>query len=146
MTAEESARLAEAYRIPDALHENGAFGYVGSDFGQVPQRLVANGKDEAGRPTSSQALDTRALAQLKPIGAEEALEQASWLTELIGLTDLELNPKVSHAKLTLSDKAGRVDERAPAWTRRCRTPSSSPACPSPARARSCASPSALTAA
>ena len=108
MTADESARLAERYRIPDALHENGAFGYVGSDFGQVPQRLVATGKDESGRRTSSQALDTRALARLKPIGAEEALEQASWLTELIGLTDLELNPKVSHAKLTLSDEAGRV--------------------------------------
>ena len=77
------------------------------DFGQVPQRLIAKGKDEAGRPTSSQALDTRALAQLKPIGAEEALERASWLTELLGLTDLELNPKVSHAKLTLSDRAGK---------------------------------------
>ena len=57
MTADESARLAERYRIPDALHENGAFGYVGSDFGQVPQRLVATGKDESGRRTSSQALD-----------------------------------------------------------------------------------------
>ena len=107
MTAEESSRLAEAYRIPDALHENGAFGYVGDDFGQVPLRHVASGKDESGRPTSSQGLDRRALAQLKPIGAEEALDRASWLTELIGLTDLELNPKVSHAKLTLSDTAGR---------------------------------------
>jgi hypothetical protein len=108
MTAEEGARLAEAYRIPNALQENGAFGYVGSDFAQVPQRLVATDKDEAGRPTSSQALDTRALALLKPIGADEALERASKLTELIGLTDLELNPKVSHAKLTLSDEAGRA--------------------------------------
>jgi hypothetical protein len=107
MTAEESARLAEAYRIPDALHENGAFGYVGSDFGQVPQRQVDAGKDESGRLTTSQALDTRALAWLKPIGAEDALERASKLTELIGLTDLEVNPKVSHAKLTLSDTAGR---------------------------------------
>jgi uncharacterized protein DUF6345 len=108
MTAEESSRLAEAYRIPDALHENGAFGYVSEAFGQVPQRAVASGKDESGRPTLSQALDTRALAYLKPIGAEDALERASKLTELIGLTDLEVNPKVSHAKLTLSDRAGRV--------------------------------------
>jgi hypothetical protein len=109
MTAEESARLAEAYRVPDALHANGAFGYVGSEFGQVPQRLVATGKDESGRPTASQALDTRALAALKPIGAEEALDRASKLTELIGLTsDLEAHPKVSHAQLTLSDRAGRV--------------------------------------
>lgn len=108
MTSEESARLAEAYRIPDALHENGAFGYTGEDFGKVPLREVAGGKDESGRPTVSQALDTRALAALDPIGAEEALERASKLTELIGLTDLEVNPKVSHAKLTLSDRAGKV--------------------------------------
>jgi hypothetical protein len=107
MTADEGARLAEAYRIPNALQDNGAFGYVGSDFAQVPQRLVATGKDESGRPTSSQALDKRALAALKPIGAQEALERASWLTDLLGKTDLELNPKVSHAKLTLSDVNGR---------------------------------------
>jgi Family of unknown function (DUF6345) len=108
LTAEESSRLAETYDIPNALHENGAFGYVGEAFGQVPQRQVATGKDESGRPTVSQALDTRALEALKPIGAGEALERASKLTELIGLTDLELNPKVSHAKLTLSDRAGGV--------------------------------------
>jgi Family of unknown function (DUF6345) len=108
MTAEESARLAETYRIPNALHENGAFGYVGEAFGQVPQRQVASGKDESGRPTLSQALDTRALASLKPIGEAEALERASKLSEIIGLTDLEVNPKVSHAKLTLSDRAGRL--------------------------------------
>src|SRR5687767_4024594 len=108
MTSEESARLAEAYRIPDALHENGAFGYTGEAFGQVPLREVAAGKDESGRPTVSQAIDQRALAALQPVGAEEALERASKLTELIGLTDLEVNPKVSHAKLTLSDRAGEV--------------------------------------
>lgn len=108
LTSEESARIAEAYRIPDALHENGAFGYTGEHFAQVPMREVGGGKDESGRPTTSQALDTRALAALEPIGAEEALERASKLTELIGLTDLEVNPKVSHAKLTLTDRAGKV--------------------------------------
>lgn len=107
MTAEEGARLAEAYRIPNALQENGAFGYVGADFAHVPERQVATGKDESGRPTTSQSIDRRALGQLKPIGAEDALERASKLTELLGLTDLELNPKVSHAKLTLSDANGR---------------------------------------
>jgi hypothetical protein len=107
MTADEGARLAEAYRIPNALQENGAFGYVSEEFAKVPTRLVATGKDEAGRRTDSETLDTRALANLKPIGADDALERASWLTELIGLTDLELNPKVSHAKLTLSDRAGK---------------------------------------
>jgi hypothetical protein len=108
LTAEESSRLADAYGIPNALHENGAFGYVGEAFAQVPQREVATAKDESGRQTVSQALDTRALAAVEPIGAEEALERASKLTELIGLTDLEVNPKVSHSKLTLSDRAGRV--------------------------------------
>ena len=107
MTADEGARLADAYRIPNALQENGAFGYVGEEFAKVPMRQVATGEDESGRPTDSEGLDTRALAELKPIGAGEALERASWLTELIGLTDLELNPKVSHAKLTLSDRAGK---------------------------------------
>jgi hypothetical protein len=108
MTAEESAGLAETYRIPNALQENGAFGYISDAFGQVPERAVASGEDEAGRATLSQALDTRALAYLKPIGATDALERASKLTEIIGLTDLEVNPKVSHAKLTLSDRAGNV--------------------------------------
>jgi hypothetical protein len=108
MTADEGARLAEAFRIPNALQENGAFGYVGSDFAKVPQLHAGTGKDESGRPTTSQAIDRRALAQLKPIGATEALERASIITEIIGLTDLEKNPKVSHAKLTLSDAAGKV--------------------------------------
>ena len=107
MTADEGAKLAEAYRIPNALQENGAFGYVSEEFAKVPTRQVATGKDEAGRRTDSESLDTRALARLKPIGAEDALERASWLTELLGKLDLELNPKVSHAKLTLSDRAGK---------------------------------------
>ncbi len=106
MTAEESGRLAEAYRIPNALQENGAFGYVSEEFAHVPMWFRAAGKDESGRRTDSESLDTRALANLKPIGADEALERASWLTKLLGLTDLELNPKVSHARLTLSDRAG----------------------------------------
>jgi len=111
LTAEESSRLADAYGIPNALHENGAFGYVGEAFAHVPQREVAAGKDESGRPTVSEALDTRALAALEPIGAQEALERASKLTELIGLIDLDANPKVSHSKLTLSDRAGNVTGR-----------------------------------
>ncbi len=108
LTSEESARLAEAYKIPNALHENGAFGYTGEDFGQVPLRQVDAGKDESGRPTVSQTIDYRALSALKPIGAEDALERSSKITEIIGLGNLELNPKVSHAKLTLSDRGGKV--------------------------------------
>ena len=107
MTVDDAAKLADAYGIPNALQENGAFGYVSEEFAKVPTRVVATGKDESGRQTDSEALDTRALANLKPIGAGEALERASWLTELLGKTNLELNPKVSHAKLTLSDRAGK---------------------------------------
>ena len=107
LTADEGARLAERYGIPNALHENGAFGYVGEDFAKVPTRHVGTGKDESGRRTDSETLDTRALAFLKPISRTEALERASWLTDLLGKLNLELNPKVSHAKLTLSDRAGK---------------------------------------
>ncbi len=108
MTAQESAKLSEAYRIPNALHEDGAFGYVGEDLAHVPTVDLGTSKDESGRPTTSEGLDRRALSLLKPIGATDALERASKLTELLGLTNLELNPKVSHAKLTLSDRAGNV--------------------------------------
>lgn len=109
MTSEESARLAEAYRIPDALHENGAFGYTGENFAHVPMRQVATGRDEAGRPTVSQALDTKALAGLRPLGDAAALEQAKRLVDLVGLSpDFEAEPKVSHAELTLSDREGKV--------------------------------------
>ena len=107
MTADQGAKLAEAFGIPNALQDNGAFRYVSDEFAKVPPRQVATGKDEAGRRTVSQSIDTRALAKLRPIGAEEALERAAWLTELLGKLDLELNPNVSHAKLTLSDRAGK---------------------------------------
>jgi hypothetical protein len=113
MTADEAGRLAERFGIPNALHENGAFGYVGEDFAKVPTLKAGTGKDESGRRTDSETLDRRALAQIKPIGAEEALERASWLTDLLGKLNLELNPKVSHAKLTLSDRAGKpISEQA----------------------------------
>src|SRR5262245_65622614 len=78
MTADEGARLAEAYRIPNALQENGAFGYVGDDFAKVPTLQAGTGKDESGRPTESQSLDRRALAQIKPIRSEERRVGKEW--------------------------------------------------------------------
>ena len=59
------------------LQPNGAFSYVGDAFAQVPLRKVGEGKDEAGRPTLSQAIDTRALAQIKPLSDDEALDRAA---------------------------------------------------------------------
>ena len=49
MTADEGAKLAEAYRIPNALQENGAFGYVGEEFAKVPTALSRH-RQGRGRP------------------------------------------------------------------------------------------------
>jgi hypothetical protein len=111
MTADEGARLAEAFGVPNSLQSDGAFKYVGDAFGQVPLRQVGDGKDEAGRPTVSQALDTRALRALRPLSDDEALQQAAKLADLADLSpDLRAEPSVSNAKLTLSDRAGKVSE------------------------------------
>jgi hypothetical protein len=108
LSADQSARLSRAFGIPDVLQPNGAFSYAGDAFGQVPLRQVGEGKDESGRPTVSQAIDTRALAQIKPLAEDEALQQAAKLVDLAGLSpDLRAEPSVSHAKLTLSDRAGK---------------------------------------
>ena len=114
LTAEESGRLADSFGIPNALHENGAFGYVGEAFGQVPLRQTGTGEDESGRATVSQALDMRALAGLEPLADDAALEQAAKLVDLVGLSpDLRAEPSVSHAKLTLADRGGEVTSEHP---------------------------------
>ena len=111
MTADEGAKLAEAYRIPNALQENGAFGYVSEEFAKVPTRQVATGKDEAGRRTDSESLDTRALANLKPIGAEDALERASWLTDLLGQAGSRAQPEGLARQAHALRPRGQADER-----------------------------------
>jgi hypothetical protein len=109
LTADDGARLAEAFGVPNALRADGGFTYVGEAFGQVPLRQVGEGIDEAGRPTVSQALDTRALDTLRPLADDEALRQAARLVELAEVSpDLTAEPRVSHTKLTLSDPAGEV--------------------------------------
>ena len=124
MTAEESARLAEAYRIPDALHENGAFGYVGDDVRPGPARARSPPArtSPAGRPSRRRSTPARSPSSGRSAPTRRSSGRPE-LTELIGLTDLELNPKVSHAKLTLSDTRRQARRASTRSTRRCRTTS-----------------------
>src|SRR3954465_11399658 len=66
MTSDQGAKLADAFGIPNSVQANGAFAFTAKNFAAVPQREVAQGKDESGRPTMSLALDTDALAKLRP--------------------------------------------------------------------------------
>jgi hypothetical protein len=114
LTPDQGAALAETFGIPNALESNGAFAYTGEAFGQVPLREVGTGKDEAGRPIVSQAIDMRALAAIRPLDDAEALDRAGKLVDLAGLSpDFEADPSVSHAKLTLSDRAGQPTSETP---------------------------------
>ena len=109
MTADEGAKLAEAYRIPNALQENGAFGYVGEEFAQVPT-APGRHRQGRGRPArpSRRRSTRRALAKLKPIGADEALERASKLTELLGLSWISSSTRRSRTPSSRSsDRAGK---------------------------------------
>lgn len=108
LTADEGAKLADAFGIANALQSDGAFSYTGPGFAQVPLRQIATGKDESGRATVSQSIDMRALAALRPLGDGAARERAAKLLELADLSpDLTATPNVSHAKLTLADRAGK---------------------------------------
>jgi hypothetical protein len=114
LTADEGAKLADAFGITNALQSDGAFTYTGDGFAQVPLRQIDTGKDEAGRPTVSQAIDSRALAALQPISAAEAGERATKLVDLADLSpDLTATPSASHAKLTLADRAGKPTSETP---------------------------------
>jgi hypothetical protein len=109
MTSDQGAKLADAFGIPNSVQSDGAFAYTAKNFDAVPQRAVAEGKDESGSPTTSLALDTTALAKLTPVPDDVALKSASRLADLAGLNpDMEATPSVSNTKLTLSDRAGRA--------------------------------------
>ncbi len=77
LNADQGAKLADAFGIPNSLLEDGAFSYTSDAFAKVPLRDVGKGKDESGRPTLSQAIDTRALAALKPLSENAALDSAA---------------------------------------------------------------------
>src|SRR5918992_4480114 len=82
LTAEQGAKLADAFGLPNAIRADGGFAYVSPQFGEVPLQDAGEGRDEAGRPTLSQALDTKALEELAPVSDAEALERAAKLVEV----------------------------------------------------------------
>src|SRR5690349_7715640 len=112
MTSAEGAKLADAFGIPNSVAPNGAFGYTSPSFGEVPQKQVESGKDEAGRPTLSQSLDMDALKSIRPLSDAAAARQSSKLLSLVGLSpDLKAEPSISHTDLTLSDRAGNATDK-----------------------------------
>ena len=114
LTADQGAKLADAFGITNALQDDGAFSYVSDSFAQVPLLMIGTGKDEAGRPTVSQSIDRRALAALRPVPAADARERADKLLDLADLSpDLKAIPRVSNAKLTLADRAGKPTSETP---------------------------------
>ena len=109
MTSDQGAKLADAFGIPNSVQSDGAFAYTAKSFDAVPQRAVAESKDESGKPTTSLALDTDALAKLTPVPDDVALRDSAKLVDIAGLNpDMKATPSVSNTKLTLSDKAGRA--------------------------------------
>ena len=112
MTADDGAKLADAFSIPNSLQAGGAFTYVSPTFGQVPQKAVGEGKDEAGRPVTSLALDTDAIKSLRVLPDATAARLGSKLISLTGLSaDMKAEPSVSHTTLDLSDPKGNLTDR-----------------------------------
>jgi hypothetical protein len=112
MTSSEGAKLADAFGIPNSVQPDGAFAYTSAAFGQVPQKAVGEGKDEAGRPIVSQALDSDALKALRVLPDASAARLGAKLVSLSGLSpDLKAAASVSNTELTLSDNAGRATEK-----------------------------------
>jgi len=112
LTADQGARLAGAFDLPNAIKADGGFGYVSPAFGQVPLQQAGEGKDESGRPTVSEAIDTTALKSLRPLSDQAALDRATRLLDAAPLSPaLEPRPVVSNAELTLSDRAGETLSR-----------------------------------
>src|SRR3954452_2584660 len=112
MRSAEGAKLADAFGVPNSVAPNGAFGYTSPGFGEVPQKQLESGKDEAGRPTQSQALDMDALKAIRPLPVATAARQSSRLLSIVGLSpDLKAEPSISHTALTLSDRDGKPTDK-----------------------------------
>jgi hypothetical protein len=111
LTAAQGQRLADAFAIPNAIQDDGAFEHVdAAGFQQAPSKVVGQGSDEAGRATVTQGLDLAALQRVQPISDADAISRGGRLVELagIGQDGLTATPAVSHSRLTVSDQAGRV--------------------------------------
>ncbi len=108
LTQEQAKRINATYGIEGALQPDGSFIYASPEFAKVPQKTIATGKDESGRPTTSQALDTDALKQLRPIPADTAVKNAANFLQVFGVTG-EVTAKAipSNTELDLADANGR---------------------------------------
>ena len=112
LTSAEGAKLADAFGIPNSTQSNGAFDYTSPSFAQVPQKTIGEGKDESGRPVTSQALDMDALKSLRALPDASADRLGSKLISLSALSpDLKAAPSISHTELTLSDRAGNATDK-----------------------------------
>jgi hypothetical protein len=112
LTPEQMKRIDASFGVEREMKESGEKGgtydYVGADFAAIPQKTVAQGKDEAGRPTVSQALDVDALRRLRALPADAALKRAAALPDLVGVGgDLRAAPSVGNTELETSDNDGR---------------------------------------
>ena len=77
LTQDEAGRLAEAFDVPLALDDRGAFRFVSPSHGDVPTvpastTAAAPGRDEDEGETTSSAPDFEALRGLTPVGDDEA--------------------------------------------------------------------------
>jgi Family of unknown function (DUF6345) len=108
LTRDRAGKIADMFKIPDALAANGAFDYLDpKTFAKVPTKQVGTGVDEAKREVVSIALDSNALAGIKPVSDASAQQLADSLVSLAELsTDMKASPKISHTTLTLSDDRG----------------------------------------
>jgi len=111
LTADDGARLAEAFRVPNALRGNGAFSFTDpTEFQRVPLKAGGTASlDESKRRTTPQVIDFAALERVKPAANDVALRQANTLLGLAGLSEgLAATPSVSHSELTITDPGGKV--------------------------------------
>ena len=109
LSADQGAKLADSFGIPNVLQANGAFSYAERRVrpGSAPPGRRGEGRvrpahpdagDRHPRSRSDQAAERRRGARAGPGSS----------IDLVGLSpDFRADPSVSHAKLTLSDRAGR---------------------------------------
>ncbi|MEV0644564.1 DUF6345 domain-containing protein [Phytomonospora sp. NPDC050363] len=110
LTVNDGTRLAEAFRVGNALYPNGSFQYVDAErFQALPKESVGQGKDEEGNPTVSTAVDLAALAAIKPYPEDQALAAARRLSGIALLSEgMSALPVVSHSNFSLNDDKGNV--------------------------------------
>jgi Family of unknown function (DUF6345) len=110
LTQDEAGRLAEAFGVPRALGDDGAFRYVSPSYGDVPTipatgraaAAVEPGRDEDERETTAAAPDLDALRRLVPISGDEATRRTAAGLDRAGLAPPgSATADVLHSELTL---------------------------------------------